>query len=163
VHPAPARVQGILRGLGLSGEVLELAESARTAADAARACGVEVGQIVKSLVFTADGAPLLVLVSGANQADEGRLAALTGAVIRRADPATVRRATGHAIGGVPPVGHPAPLPALVDVDLLRYDRLVAAAGTPHTVFPLTPAELCRITGGRVVTLRREPPAAASPA
>ena len=163
MHPSAARVQATLRDLGLSGNVVELAESARTAADAARACGVGVGQIVKSLVFLADGSPLLVLVSGANQADEARLATLTGGRIRRADANAVRQATGYAIGGVPPVGHPAPLPTLLDADLLGYDRLIAAAGTPHAVFPLTPAELCRVTGGRVADLRREPASALPPA
>jgi prolyl-tRNA editing enzyme YbaK/EbsC (Cys-tRNA(Pro) deacylase) len=158
MHPAAARVQAALRAHGLPGEVIELADTARTAADAARACGVEVGQIVKSLVFLAGDDPVLVLVSGANQADESRLAAVTGRPIRRADAAAVRAATGFAIGGVPPVGHPVPLPAYLDADLFRHQRLVAAAGTPHAVFPLTPDDLRRVTGGQVVELRREAPA-----
>ena len=154
MQAAAARVQTALRALGLSSEVQELTDSARTAAEAAQACGVEVGQIVKSLVFVAGREPILVLVSGANQADEGRLRALTGQPVRRADAELVRSATGFAIGGVPPVGHPRPLRTIVDHDLLGYERLIAAAGTPHAVFPLTPAELVRITGAEVADVAR---------
>jgi prolyl-tRNA editing enzyme YbaK/EbsC (Cys-tRNA(Pro) deacylase) len=93
-------------------------------------------------------------VSGANQADERRLAELSGQPIRRADADAVRGSTGYAIGGVPPVGHPRPLRVFIDRDLLGYDRLIAAAGTPHAVFPITPAELCRVTGGAVADLKR---------
>jgi prolyl-tRNA editing enzyme YbaK/EbsC (Cys-tRNA(Pro) deacylase) len=134
--------------------VIELAQSARTAAQAAAACGVAVGQIVKSLVFLAGGEPILVLVSGANQADEGRLAVLSGQRVTRADADVVRDSTGYAIGGVPPVGHARPLRVFIDQDLLTYDRLIAAAGTPHAVFPITPGELCRVTGGAVADLKR---------
>jgi len=154
MHPAAVRVQAALEARGLSAPVIELAESARTAAQAAAACGVGVAQIVKSLVFLAGDEPVLVLVSGANQADERRLAELTGQTIRRADADTVRTATSFAIGGVPPVGHTKPLRAFIDRDLLAYDRLIAAAGTPHAVFPLAPADLCRLTGGRVEDLKR---------
>jgi prolyl-tRNA editing enzyme YbaK/EbsC (Cys-tRNA(Pro) deacylase) len=154
MQPAAARVQAALQAHGLAGEVIELAESARTAAEAAAACGASVGQIVKSLVFLAGEEPIVVLVSGANQADERRLQELTGQPIRRANADTVRTVTGFAIGGVPPVGHARALRVLIDRDLLGYDRLIAAAGTPHAVFPLTPAELCRVTGGRVEDLRR---------
>jgi prolyl-tRNA editing enzyme YbaK/EbsC (Cys-tRNA(Pro) deacylase) len=152
--PAAARVQSALRALGVESEVILLAESARTAAEAAAACGVGVGQIVKSLVFLAGDEPILVLVSGANQADERRLATLSGGSIRRADADVVRSVTGYAIGGVPPIGHPRPLRAFIDRDLLGYDRLIAAAGTPHAVFPITPAELCHVTGGAVSDLKR---------
>jgi prolyl-tRNA editing enzyme YbaK/EbsC (Cys-tRNA(Pro) deacylase) len=103
------------------------------------------GAIVKSLVFLAGDEPILALVSGANQADERRLAALSGRTVRRADADAVRGATGYAIGGVPPVGHPRPLRVFIDRDLLAYDRLIAAAGTPHAVFPIPPS--CRVTGG----------------
>jgi prolyl-tRNA editing enzyme YbaK/EbsC (Cys-tRNA(Pro) deacylase) len=153
-HPTVARVQEALRAGGHSGEVVELAESTRTAVEAAAACGVHVGQIVKSLVFLADGEPILVLASGVNQVDEERLAGVTGRPIRRADAAAVRAATGFAIGGVPPVGHSRPLPVLIDRDLLGYPELIAAAGTPRAVFRLTPQELCRMTGGRVEDVRR---------
>jgi prolyl-tRNA editing enzyme YbaK/EbsC (Cys-tRNA(Pro) deacylase) len=133
-----------------------LEASARTAADAARACGVAVGQIVKSLVFLAGEAPLLVLVSGANQADEQRLAAVTGGPVRRADADAVRAATGFAIGGVPPLGHARRLRVIIDRDLLAHPRLIAAAGTPHAVFAITPAELCRVTEGAVHDVKRTP-------
>jgi len=154
--PAAARVHAALGALGVEAEVIVLAESARTAAQAAAACGVGVGQIVKTLVFVAGEEPILVLVSGANQADEHRLAALSGQPVRRADADLVRGATGYAIGGVPPVGHARQLRVFIDRDLLAYDRVIAAAGTPHAVFPITPAELCRVTGGAVADLKRQP-------
>ena len=155
IPPATARVQTALQALGVETKVILLAESARTAAQAAAACSVGVGQIVKSLVFVAGDEPILVLVSGANQADEHRLASLSGHPVRRADADTVRGATGYAIGGVPPVGHPRPLRVFIDRDLLGYDRLIAAAGTPHTVFPISPGDLCRVTGGAVADLKRD--------
>ncbi len=152
--PATARVDSALRAHGLACEIVELAESTRTASEAAAACGVDVAQIVKSLVFLAGDEPILVLASGANRVDEPRLAALTGRPVRRADAAAVRAATGFAIGGVPPVGHARPLSVFIDRDLTRYPELVAAAGTPRAVFRLTPDELCRVTGGRVEDLKR---------
>jgi prolyl-tRNA editing enzyme YbaK/EbsC (Cys-tRNA(Pro) deacylase) len=121
----------------------EFPEGTRTAQDAAAAIGCTVGQIVKSLVFLRDGEPILVLCSGANTVDAGRLG------LDKADANVVRRATGFAIGGVPPYGHPAPLETLVDEDLLGYDEIWAAAGTPRSVFPLTPGELVERTGGTV--------------
>ena len=125
--------------------VREFPEGVRTAADAARAVGCEVGAICKSLVFVreADGAPLLVIASGANRVDEAALR------VRKADAAFVREVTGAAIGGVPPFGHPAPLETLVDEDLLAYAEVWAAAGTPTHVFPIAPAQLVERTGGRV--------------
>ena len=154
ILPAIARVEAALRVAGLQPEVIQLLESARTAVDAATACGVGVGQIVKSLVFLAGEEPILVLVSGSNQADERRLAVITGRPVRRADADTVRAATGFAIGGVPPLGHRRPLRVIIDRDLLGHSRLIAAAGTPHAVFPLTPDELCRLTGGEVHEVKR---------
>lgn len=121
----------------------EFPEGTRTAQDAAAAIGCTVGQIVKSLVFLRDGEPILVLCSGANTVDARRLG------LDKADANVVRRATGFAIGGVPPYGHPAPLETLVDEDLLGYDEIWAAAGTPRSVFPLTPGELVERTGGTV--------------
>ena len=121
----------------------EFPEGTRTAQDAAAAIGCTVGQIVKSLVFLRDGEPVLVLSSGANTVDAQRLG------LDKADANVVRRATGFAIGGVPPYGHPAPLETLVDEDLLGYDEIWAAAGTPRSVFPLTPGELVERTGGTV--------------
>lgn len=125
-------------------------EGTRTAADAARAIGCDVAQIVKSLVFRRDGGePLLVVTSGANRVDETKVAALVGEPVGKADAAFVRAATGFAIGGVPPAGHAVPVVTLVDEDLLGLDEIWAAAGTPSTVFRLTPAELVELTGGRV--------------
>jgi len=107
-----------------------------------------VGQIVKSLVFVADGEPFLALTSGANRADVGKLAGLVGASeVRRASPEEARAATGFAIGGTPPFGHPAPLRVLVDRDLLAYEEVWAAAGAPDAVFELSPEELLRVSGG----------------
>jgi prolyl-tRNA editing enzyme YbaK/EbsC (Cys-tRNA(Pro) deacylase) len=121
----------------------EFPEGTRTAQDAAAAIGCSVGQIVKSLVFVRDAEPVLVLCSGANTVDAQRLG------LAKADADLVRRATGFAIGGVPPYGHPAPLETLVDEDLMAYDEIWAAAGTPRSVFPLTPAELLERSGGSV--------------
>jgi prolyl-tRNA editing enzyme YbaK/EbsC (Cys-tRNA(Pro) deacylase) len=144
-----ARVAEALRALGLDTEIKEFAASTRTAEDAAAAIGTTVGQIVKSLVFLAGGDPVLALVSGSNRADTDRLAATLGAPIHRADANTVRRVTGFSIGGVPPVGHATPLRTLLDRDLLRYDVVWAAAGTPNTVFSIRPEELQRVTGATV--------------
>jgi prolyl-tRNA editing enzyme YbaK/EbsC (Cys-tRNA(Pro) deacylase) len=129
-----------------------LPDSARTAPEAAAAVGVEVGAIVKSLVFRCGEEAVLALVSGANRADEARLAEEFGAPVARADADLARAATGFSIGGVPPFGHPAPLRTVVDEDLLRFEVVWAAAGTPHAVFPIAPAELAELAGGRVVSL-----------
>lgn len=151
--PAVLRVATALREAGVGAEIVECAESTRTAAEAARAIGTTVEQIVKSLVFTAGGEPLLVLVSGGNRVAVEQLAEALGAPVRRADAALVREATGFAIGGVPPVGHAAPLPVVLDRDLLRYELVYAAAGTPNAIFPIAPNELLRITGARVLDVK----------
>jgi prolyl-tRNA editing enzyme YbaK/EbsC (Cys-tRNA(Pro) deacylase) len=154
MHPNVVRVSAAAAALGLDLAHAEFPEGTRTAADAAAAIGVEVGQIVKSLVFLLDGQPVMALVSGANRLDESRLAAtLGGSVVERADATLVREATGYAIGGVPPFGHPAPLPLAIDEDLLRYDEVWAAAGTPRDVFPIAPTDLLEATGGTVARLR----------
>jgi prolyl-tRNA editing enzyme YbaK/EbsC (Cys-tRNA(Pro) deacylase) len=143
-----AKFAAVLRDLGVAGEVKELPESAPTAATAAAQLGCEVGAIANSLVFSAPGAPLLVIPSGAHRVDTVRVAALAGAsAVRRADPDSVRNWTGQAIGGVAPVGHPAPIRTLVDTWLNKHDVIWAAAGHPHTVFPTSYAELIRITNG----------------
>ncbi|MFD0905515.1 YbaK/EbsC family protein [Actinomadura sediminis] len=148
MHPNAEHVAGVLRGHGAAGEVVELPESARTAQAAADQLGCEVGAIANSLVFDADGAPLLVLTSGAHRVDTVKVAGLVGARrVRRATPEFVRAATGQPIGGVAPVGHPAPIRTLVDVWLDAYDRVWAAGGHPHTVFPTSYEELLKITGG----------------
>jgi prolyl-tRNA editing enzyme YbaK/EbsC (Cys-tRNA(Pro) deacylase) len=143
-----SRFASVLESLGVTGEVRELPEPAPTAAAAAAQLGCEVGAIANSLVFAADGAPLLVMTSGAHRVDTSRVALLVGAsAVSRADPQSVREWTGQAIGGVAPVAHPAPLRTLVDTWLAKYDVVWAAAGHPHTVFPTSFDELLRITGG----------------
>jgi prolyl-tRNA editing enzyme YbaK/EbsC (Cys-tRNA(Pro) deacylase) len=129
---------------GLAPEVREFPQGTRTAQAAALAIGCEVGQIVKSLVFLAGQEPFLALTSGPNRADTGRLASLMGGrTVRRASPDEAREATGFAIGGTPPFGHPRRLVVFCDRDLLAYDEVWAAAGTPHSVFPITPDRLVR--------------------
>ena len=137
---------GALRAAGATGEATVLSDSARTAAEAAAALGCPVGAIVKSLVFAADGEPLLVLTSGSHNVDTERVASALGvATVTRADPDLVRSATGFPIGGVAPVAHPGPLQTIIDTALGRYDVVWAAAGTPHAVFPTTYEELLRMT------------------
>jgi prolyl-tRNA editing enzyme YbaK/EbsC (Cys-tRNA(Pro) deacylase) len=143
-----AAVARLLAEAGATGEVCELPGSARTAAAAAEQLGVPVGAIANSLVFDVDGHPLLILTSGAHRVDEPLVAALLGVPrLTRADADFVREHTGQPIGGVAPLGHPAPIGTLVDVELARYERVWAAAGHPHAVFPTTYDELLRLTGG----------------
>ncbi len=142
--------------LGLTVDVREFPEGTRTAEDAARAIGVSVGQIVKSLIFRLGDEVVVALVSGPNRLDEARLAAAAGtpdAAVGRVDAKAVRAATGFPIGGVPPFGHPRPIPTYVDEDLLAYEEVWAAAGTPRDVFAITPDDLVRATAGRVARLR----------
>jgi prolyl-tRNA editing enzyme YbaK/EbsC (Cys-tRNA(Pro) deacylase) len=153
LKPAAEKVQAAISEHGLDRRVIELPVHVRTSQQAADALGVTVGQIVKSLVFTADGRPVLVAASGVNRVDEKRLAELAGGKIRRADPDTVKRATGYSIGGVPPIALASPLTVYVDRDLLGYDLVYAAAGLPECVFPLAPQELVRATGGTVVDIK----------
>jgi Cys-tRNA(Pro) deacylase len=144
------------RRLGLRLEVREFPAGTRTAEDAARAIGCSVGQIVKSLVFVADTNPVLVLTSGSNRVDVVKVGEQTGASgVRKADAEEARAATGYAIGGTPPFGHDRDLPVLVDRDLTGFEVVWAAAGTPHHVFPITPADLVRVTGGRVADVALE--------
>ncbi|MGW3076188.1 YbaK/EbsC family protein [Kitasatospora sp. NPDC001132] len=149
--PLPTRSVAVAEALtaaGVAGEIVVLPDSARTAAEAAAALGCEVGAIANSLVFSCDGEPLLVMTSGAHKVDTGYLAAELGAGrITRASADQVREATGQAIGGVAPTGHPAPLRTVVDTALQGYEVLWAAAGHPHTVVPMTYQELLRVTGG----------------
>lgn len=150
----PARSQLVaarLREAGITGEIRVLPDAASTAALAAAALGVEVGAIANSLIFLGDGEPLLVMTSGAHRVDTAALAERLGlARITRAGADQVREATGQAIGGVAPTGHPAPIRTVVDEALAEYPQLWAAGGTPHTVFPLTFDELVSLTGAPVV-------------
>ena len=148
MHPNAEIVAKALRDQGATGTIVELPDSARTAKAAAEQLGCELGAIANSLVFDADGAPLLVMTSGAHRVDTAKVAGLVGAAkVRRATPEFVRAATGQPIGGVAPLGHPAPVRTLVDVWLDRYDEVWAAGGHPHAVFPTSYKELLRITGG----------------
>ena len=133
--------------LGIEPEIRRFPEGTRTAADAARAIGCDVAQIVKSLVFMADNGPTIAFTSGANRVDPAKLAEVAGASrARRATPEEARAATGFAVGGTPPFGHPEPVRSYLDPALLAFQEVWAAAGTPDAVFPLTPGELQRATG-----------------
>ena len=148
MHPNVQAVQDALAAAGATGEVRMLPDAATTAAAAAAALNVAVGQIANSLIFDADGEALLVLTSGAHRVDTAKVAALIGATaVRRATPDFVRTHTGQPIGGVAPLGHPAPVRTLVDTALGEYDEIWAAGGVPRAVFPTTFAELVRITAG----------------
>ena len=153
MHRNVASVVAAGRALGLELEVRSFPDGTRTAAEAAAAIGVELGQIVKSLAFAVDGRITMALLSGSNRLDEAALAtAAGGRRCERADAAAVRAATGFPIGGVPPFGHATPLPIFLDRDLLAHEELWAAAGTPHDNFAISPAELVRVTGGTVADL-----------
>ncbi|MCT9000998.1 YbaK/EbsC family protein [Microbacterium memoriense] len=143
-------VHDALRAAGIAGEIIVLPDAAATAVLAAEALGVEVGAIANSLVFWSDGEALLVMTSGAHRVDTAALAARLGrGKIQRATAEQVREATGQAIGGVAPTGHPARLPTIVDEALAEFSEIWAAGGTPHTVFPLSYDELVRLTAGTV--------------
>jgi prolyl-tRNA editing enzyme YbaK/EbsC (Cys-tRNA(Pro) deacylase) len=148
------RVRDALVALGLPADIHPMADSTRTAPEAAAAVGCEVGAIVKSLVMrgAASGEPVLALVSGANRADLELLARAVGEAIERPDAQYVREVTGYSIGGIPPVGHPAPVRTVLDQDLLRYETVWAAAGNPHAVFPIAPDALASATGAKVTRL-----------
>ena len=156
MHPTVARVVGVLTAAGWTGEVRELSESAHTAAEAAAALGCDLGAIASSLVFGSASGCVLVVNSGAHRVSEKALAEARGvAAVGRASPREVREATGYAIGGVAPVGHPGALPTFVDPCLAGYERVWAAAGHPHAVFATTFDELVALTGGRPACLRAE--------
>ncbi|GIX11166.1 YbaK/EbsC family protein [Elioraea sp.] len=148
------RVRAALRAAGHADTISMFPAGTRTSEDAARAVGCTVAQIAKSLVFRIKGTgrPLLVIASGANRVDLARVAVEVGAAIERADGRWVRETTGFAIGGVAPVGHAVAPVVLIDADLMALDRIWAAAGSPMHVFETTPAELVRLTGGRVVAI-----------
>jgi len=152
--PSAQKVEEAARRLGLAIAVRAMRQSTRTAEEAAAACGCAVGQIVKSLVFAgaASGTPYLLLVSGRNRVDEQAVAALIGEGLTRPNGKTVRDWTGFAIGGIPPFGHATPLETFVDRDLLDYDLVWAAAGTPSAVFSVAPKALAEAVGGRVIAV-----------
>lgn len=149
------KVQEALDQWGLPGRVVELPATTRTAAEAAQAVGCQVGQIAKSLLFKTKQTlrPVLVIASGSNRVNEKGLGHLLGETIGKADADFVREQTGFVIGGVPPIGHKQEILTFVDEDLLQYEQIWAAAGTPFAVFHLTPAELTRIVPGRVINVK----------
>jgi prolyl-tRNA editing enzyme YbaK/EbsC (Cys-tRNA(Pro) deacylase) len=154
LRPAAARLQQLLDERGLATEVVEFAETTRSAAEAAARIGCAVGQIAKSLVFRAkpSGRPVLVIASGANRVNEGTIASLLGEAIGKADADFVRDKTGYAIGGVAPIGHASRPATFIDADLLQYPEIWATAGTPFAVFRLAPADLVRLTDGQVARI-----------
>jgi prolyl-tRNA editing enzyme YbaK/EbsC (Cys-tRNA(Pro) deacylase) len=149
------KVQKELQARGLNCKVVQMQKTTRTAKDAARAVGCEVGQIVKSLIFKSKRSrkPILVVASGVNRVNEKVLGKQISEPVKMANPEFVREMTGFAIGGVPPVGHQNPLTIFIDEDLLQYEEIWAAAGTPHAVFKLTPDELKSITAGKVISVK----------
>jgi len=153
--PAALRVAAAATAAGLATQVREMPASTRTAADAAKACGCDVAQIVKSLVFrgAATGTPYLLLVSGANRVDEQAVAATLGEALVRPDAAYVRDVTGFAIGGIPPLGHATALSTYIDTDLLVFDVVWAAAGTPNCVMRLDPQALKHATAAIEVAVK----------
>ena len=155
LHPNTLRVIAAARDAGLEITTRRFPEGTKTAADAAAAIGVTVGQIVKSLVFGVDNEIVMALVSGSNQLDEKKLAlAAGGAKCARVDADAVREATGYPIGGVPPFGHSTQLRVFVDPDLLQYDEVWAAAGTWNDNFGANPNDIVRVAGGVVTDLKR---------
>lgn len=155
LSPAAQKIQDALKGSGVDCTVVEMGQTTRSAQDAARAVGCEVGQIAKSLVF--EGASshraVLVITSGANRVDEALLEAVVAEPVLKADAGFVRSKTGFAIGGVPPLGHAEALTIFIDADLMAHPEIWAAAGTPQAVFKLTPQELQKITGGKVIRVK----------
>ena len=156
LSPSARKVQDALAAAGVTRVITEYDVPARTSAQAAEVLGCTVAQIVKSLVFRgASGRAVLVLASGINRVDEAKVAALVGEPVGKADGKFVREATGYAIGGIPPLGHVQRLAPLIDADLLAFDVVHAAGGTPNAMFPLSPAELVAASGGRVADIRAD--------
>ena len=156
MHPTAQKVANAAQAEGLNIVIKEFESSTRTAQDAANSIGCTVGQIVKSLLFVVDGQPTIALVGGDNQLDEKKLARLCSVgrkKVKRGNADIAREATGFAIGGVPPFGHISQLPTYIDEDLFQFDVIWAAAGTPNTVFAITPDELARVSTGEKVDLK----------
>jgi prolyl-tRNA editing enzyme YbaK/EbsC (Cys-tRNA(Pro) deacylase) len=148
------KVQKALDDIGLQLEVMELPASTRTSQEAAQAVGCQVGQIAKSIIFQALAShrPVMVIASGPNRVNEKVIELLIGEAIGKADADFVRQRTGFVIGGVPPLGHTEHIETFIDQDLMQYSEIWAAAGTPHAIFRLTPADLQRITGGMLINI-----------
>jgi Cys-tRNA(Pro) deacylase len=155
LSPSAQKVQDVLKARGFTHQVMELSQTTRSAAEAAQAIGCRVEQIAKSLVFRTKHThrPILVIANGANRVNEKKLAGFVAEPVEKADADFIRQHTGFVIGGVPPVGHLESLETFVDEDLLQYEEIWAAAGNPNAVFKLTPGDLIKMTGGRVVSLQ----------
>ena len=155
LSPSPQKVQDALKALGFSNQVLELQTTTRTSADAAQAVGCQVEQIAKLIVFQGKQThqPILVIASGPNRVNEKRIEEFISEPLRKADADYVRTHTGFVIGGVPPIGHQEKLEIFIDEDLLKYEEIWAAAGSPNAVFSLTPSDLVKMTGGRVISIK----------
>jgi prolyl-tRNA editing enzyme YbaK/EbsC (Cys-tRNA(Pro) deacylase) len=155
LNPSVQKVQEALKALGFLNEVLELQSTTRTSAEAAQAVGCRVEQIAKSIVFQGKQTqkPVLVIAGGTNRVNEKRIAEFILEPLGKADADFVRKTTGFVIGGVPPIGHLEKLEIFIDEDLLKYNEIWAAAGSPNAVFKLTPSDLVKMTGGRVVSIK----------
>ncbi len=154
LSPSAQKIQNLLNELGYAYTVVEHAESTRTAQEAAERAGCELAQIVKSLIFMGkSGKPILVLTSGANRVNEKQISEYAGEKISRADADFVRRVTGFAIGGVPPIGHAEKMETYIDEDFLPYPTVWAAAGTPNAIFELKTEDLQKMTGGKIVKVK----------
>jgi prolyl-tRNA editing enzyme YbaK/EbsC (Cys-tRNA(Pro) deacylase) len=155
LSPSAQKVQDVLLSLGFSCQVMEMPQTTRSAAEAAEAIGCKVEQIAKSLLFKTrqTGKPVLVIASGINRVKEKKIETVLGERLDKADADFVREHTGFAIGGVPPVGHASSFDIFIDEDLLQHQDIWAAAGTPFAVFRLTPEDLVKMTGGRVITVK----------
>ncbi|NWG02699.1 MAG: YbaK/EbsC family protein [Syntrophaceae bacterium] len=155
LSPSGQKVQDALRALGFNNAVMELQTTTRTSAEAAQTVGCRVEQIAKSIVFKGRQThkPILVIASGPNRVNEKRIEELISEPLAKADADYVRKHTGFVIGGVPPVGHLEKLDIFIDEDLLKYEEIWAAAGTPHAVFKLTPSDLLKMTGGLIVCIK----------
>ena len=157
LSPTAQKIQTLISELGYSYNVIEHADSTRTAQEAAERAGCNLGQIVKSLIFRGktSGKPIMVLTSGANRVDEKRIAEYAGEPINRADADFVRTVTGFAIGGVPPIGHAQKMETYLDEDFLQYQTVWAAAGTPNAIFELKTVDLQKMTGAKVAAVKQE--------
>lgn len=157
-HPTALRTQQLLREAGIEATVVEFEQPTRTSAEAAAAIGCTVAEIAKSIVFRGreSGRAVVVVASGDNRVSEAKVSRLVGEGLGRADADFVREATGYAIGGVAPLGHAGPVRLLLDADLRRFATVWAAAGTPFSVFPLSPGQLCAVTGATWSDIRLDP-------
>jgi len=155
LSPSAQKVQDALKALGFPNEVMELQTSTRTSAEAAQTVGCQVGQIAKSIIFRRKQTdkPILVIASGSNRVNEKRIEELISEPLGKADATFVRQKTGFVIGGVPPIGHLNKLDIFIDEDLLQYEEIWAAAGSPNAVFKLIPSDLIKMTNGRVVLIK----------